>query len=118
MDLQSDNFIGSITDKLKELAHRLRTQEEPSDQEDLILQLRFWFSTKYGIPMYSPVLENYSLKDMLLEHYLHTWEPPAPPDTNELIQENQSKLADDIAAAFSEEENAFMDDVFNFSEES
>lgn len=109
MKLLQDIYIEELFSSLKEKARKVHEQEFQQDIEDLEVQLRFWFSKQYNIPMKSPVLDAYTLPDMLLEFYLHTYKPPT---TEDLIKETRSELGDMIAKEFSDEENAFMDDVF------
>lgn len=78
--------------------------------DDLELQLRFWFSKKYSIPMYSPELDAYDVRMMLMEHYMHTYTPPTAEET---VRNSGESLADMIAKEFSDDEHRAMDQMFD-----
>jgi hypothetical protein len=126
MKLIQDSYMDSLIPQIRKRAERLIRDASEVDMEDMELQLRFWFSKKYSIPMFSDVLDNYTLPQMLLEFYLHEEAgKDVTEKTEEVIKESRDDLADMIAKEFSEDEKAFMDDVFgkedqswNFSEES
>lgn len=112
MKLLQDNFINEMMPALKAKAARVHESAGQSTTEDLELQLRYWFSKQYNIPMLSPILDAYTLPEMLLEFYLHTYEPPEPETVQDIIKEEKEDLAKMIADEFSEEDKAFMNDVF------
>lgn len=87
----------------------METADEIETIDDLELQLRFWFSKKYSIPMYSPELDAYDVRMMLMEHYMHTYTPPTADET---VRASSSELADMMAKEFSDEENRAMDQMF------
>lgn len=119
MNLLQDGFLDEIIPGLKKKAERIRSAEGFDNIDDVELQLRFWFAQHYGIPMYSPVLAEYQIDQMLLEYYLCNWEPPAPPDPQKTTVQHKETLAEMIAKEFSAEDRKFMDDAFgkdgNFS---
>lgn len=119
MKLIQDSYIDSLIPKIKKRAEKLIRDTSEVDMEDMELQLRFWFSKKYNIPMFSEVLDNYSIPQMLLEFYLHEESSKDPKQaTEEQISESRNELADMIASEFSEDEKEFMDSVFGKEDQS
>lgn len=112
MKLLQDNYINDLMISLKARAEVIRESAGSTTTDDIEIQLRWWFSKQYNIPMRSAILDEYTLPEMLLEFYLHNYEPPAPISTEDLIKDNRNDLADMIASEFSDDDNKFMDDVF------
>jgi hypothetical protein len=107
--LSSDIFLEKIATSLREKAEKMLDIEyTPENLEELETQLRFWFSKKYSIPMYSQVLNDYQLKDMLFEYYLHTIKPKTK---EEITLQKNEELGDMIAEAFGDDDLDFMDEV-------
>ena len=62
------------------------------NMDDHLLSLKYWWSSFYNRPMKDPLLEDYSLYDLYLEFYLHTFSKDAA--TSEMISDNREELED------------------------
>lgn len=130
MKFSQDNFVETILPKLKDRATRIRNGGVAEDLDDLVLQIKFWFSSFYKIPMKSAILDEYSLEDLFFEYFLHNPSEiveEQPQEIKEVISEARDELADFFAAeedasekkrkysigdALSKDEEQFMDKVF------
>lgn len=121
MKLIQDEFLMGLVSSIKQRAESFLDRNEDLTAEDLEMQLRFWFSRRYNIPMFGETLSDYTLKDMLFEFYLHTHAERDKKETSEeTINENREELASLFESEFSDEEHKFMDQAFgswDFSEE-
>lgn len=107
--LISDKFLESIVEPLREKAEAmLHPEYSPKDLDELVIQLRFWYSKHYNIPMFHPMLESFSIKDMLFEYYLHNSKPPSASD---VIFDKKDELADMIAEEWGDADDDFLNEV-------
>lgn len=105
----SDKFLESIVEPLKEKADAmLQPDYSPKDLDELIIQLRFWYSKQYNIPMFHPMLDNFNVKDMLFEYYLHNTKPPS---ASEVIFNKKDEIADMIAEEWGNDDDDFLNEV-------
>jgi hypothetical protein len=102
-----DRYMEEIAEKAKRKAEQIRMVTEKSmNMDDHLLSLKYWWSSFYNRPMKDPLLEEYSMYDLYLEFYLHTFSKEEA--TSTMIADNKEELQD----LFKEFENAPGDDFF------
>lgn len=121
MQSQSDEFVSSLIPAIKRKAEQFFENMEVNSIDELTTQLRFWFSKKYNLPMYGEVLNNYTVKDMLFEFYLHNHDNTDTIEkTEQTISDHSEELGNLFEQEFSQEEEEFLNETFGpweFSEE-
>lgn len=91
-DLPEDFAFETVVKAAKKKAHKIK-KEEATTLDEFILQLRYWWSRKYNRPMQDPVLDKYTIKELLIEYFLHT-EENTEQDANEVIKGNEEELSE------------------------
>jgi hypothetical protein len=108
-----DRYLDEIAEKARKKAEQIRlTTEDGMSLDDHLLSLKFWWSSFYKRPMKDPLLEEYSMYDLYLEFYLHTFSKEAV--TSDMIADNKEELQD----LFKDFENAPGQDFFAKEESS
>lgn len=118
-----DKHIDQLIAGAKKRAENIKNGT-PKNTEELEQVLRWRWCQQYNLPMKHPMLDNYTVEELLFEFFLHQ-EPVkmTAGNVSELIKENKEELAnlfDEDFAEFnkssktelSKDDVAFMDAVF------
>jgi len=92
-----EKFWDKLPDIAKKLAYRIRLGNFKTEDE-FILFLKSWWSIQYKRPMKDPLLEEYSLFDLLYEYHLHS-DTSKDNMTSDAIKDNKQEI-DDLFAEF------------------
>lgn len=108
-----DKHLDLLIKNSKIKANKIKT-DQFSSMDDFELSLRLWFSRKYNMPMFHPILDNYDIEKMLLEIQLHKEDTISGKEVAEMLKDQKEEI-DDMFKDFDEqlapEEQEFMKNI-------
>ncbi len=83
--------------EIDKLVQAYRQSDPSSSEESLLRQLRLWWCVKYNKPFLDPLLDKYTLQDLIFEYLTHFYLLPENDPSEKKRKEAQVKSDEDWA---------------------